>query len=73
MDLAALTIGKIRDLLTRKQVSAQELVGAHLQHIEERDKEVRAFLSLCPERARPDASMRAWPRASRFHPWVGFP
>ena len=51
MNLASLTIGKIRDLLTRKQVSAQELLGAHLQHIEERDKDVRAFLSLCPERA----------------------
>src|SRR5215471_11295077 len=51
MDLTALTIGKIRDLLTRKQVSAQELVWAHLRYIEDRDKDVRAYLSLCPERA----------------------
>jgi aspartyl-tRNA(Asn)/glutamyl-tRNA(Gln) amidotransferase subunit A len=51
MDLTSLTIGEVRDLLTRKEVSAEELVGAHLRHIEERDQEVRAFLSLCPERA----------------------
>ena len=51
MDLTALTISEIRDLLTRKQVSAQELVGAHLQRIEDRDKDVRAYLSFCPERA----------------------
>ena len=51
MDLTALTIGEIRDLLIRRQVSAKDLVHAHLQRIEEQDKGVRAYLSLCPERA----------------------
>jgi aspartyl-tRNA(Asn)/glutamyl-tRNA(Gln) amidotransferase subunit A len=51
MDLTALTATDIRELLTRRQVSAQELVRAHLDAIEQRDKEVRAYLTLCPERA----------------------
>src|SRR5205823_13443292 len=39
------------DLLTQKQVSAEELVRAHLDRIEQKDKEVRAYLTLCPDRA----------------------
>ena len=51
VDLTSLTTGEIRDLLIRRQVSAEELVRAHLQRIEERDRDVRAYLTLCPERA----------------------
>ena len=51
MELTSLTISDIRDLLTHKQASAEELVRAHLAHIDSRDKEVRAYLSLSPERA----------------------
>jgi aspartyl-tRNA(Asn)/glutamyl-tRNA(Gln) amidotransferase subunit A len=51
MDLTGLTIGEIRDLLSRRQASAEDLVRAHLQQIEERDKNVRAYLTLCRERA----------------------
>ena len=51
MDLTQLTVAGIRDTLTRKQASAEELVRAHLAHIEKRDPEVRAYLSLSPERA----------------------
>jgi len=51
MNLTALTVQQIRDLLTRKQVSAEEVVRAQLSHIEERDRGVRAFLILSPERA----------------------
>ena len=51
MDLTALTIGEIRDQLTRRQVSAEELVRAHLARIEEKDREVRAYLHLSPARA----------------------
>lgn len=51
MELTALTIGEIRDSLTQRRVSAEELVRAHLARIEEKDKEVRAYLHLSPERA----------------------
>jgi aspartyl-tRNA(Asn)/glutamyl-tRNA(Gln) amidotransferase subunit A len=51
MELTALTTTAIRDLLTRKQVSATELTRAHLDRIATRDKDVRAYLSLTPERA----------------------
>jgi aspartyl-tRNA(Asn)/glutamyl-tRNA(Gln) amidotransferase subunit A len=51
MDLTALTIAEIRDHLTRREVSAEELVRAHLARIEEKDREVRAYLHLSPERA----------------------
>ena len=51
MELTHLTISGIRDALTRKQASAEELVRAHLAEIEKRDPEVRAYLSLSPDRA----------------------
>jgi aspartyl-tRNA(Asn)/glutamyl-tRNA(Gln) amidotransferase subunit A len=51
MELTALTISEIRDRLTRRQVSAEELVRAHLARIEEKDGAVRAYLHLSPERA----------------------
>ncbi len=51
MELTTLTSDQIRDLLIRREVTAEELVRAHLKRIEERDKDVRAYLTLCPERA----------------------
>jgi aspartyl-tRNA(Asn)/glutamyl-tRNA(Gln) amidotransferase subunit A len=51
MNLTALAIDEIRDLLTLKKISAEELVRAHLDRIEQKDKEVRAYLTLCPDRA----------------------
>jgi len=51
MELTSLTASQIRDLVTHKQVSAEELVRAHLERIEQKDKEVRAYLTLCPDRA----------------------
>ena len=51
MDLTALTIDPIRDLLIRKEVSAEEVVRAHLARIEQKDREVRAYLHLSPKRA----------------------
>lgn len=51
MDLTALTIGEIQDLLRGKKASAEEVVRAHLERIEQKDKEVRAYLTLTPERA----------------------
>ena len=51
MDLTTLTVEEIRDGLGGRTFSAEELVRAHLERIEQKDKEVRAFLSLSPERA----------------------
>jgi aspartyl-tRNA(Asn)/glutamyl-tRNA(Gln) amidotransferase subunit A len=51
MNLTALSIAQIHDLLIRKQISAEELVFAHLKRIEELDRDVRAYLVLSPERA----------------------
>jgi len=51
MDLTTLTLTEIRDLLRRKDVSATELVRAHLERIERVDGEVRSYLTISPERA----------------------
>ena len=51
MDLTTLKISQIRELLKSRQATAVEIAQAHLAHIEQKDKEVRAYLSLCPERA----------------------
>ena len=51
MDFTNLTIGQIHELLINRQATAVEIAQSHLQRIDEKDKEVRAFLSLCPERA----------------------
>jgi aspartyl-tRNA(Asn)/glutamyl-tRNA(Gln) amidotransferase subunit A len=51
MKLSSLTISDIRSQLSSRKISAEELVRAHLDEIERRDKDVRAYLSLSPERA----------------------
>ena len=55
MELTDLTLESIRDTLARKEASAEELVGAHLARIEQQDKDLRAYLTLSPERARAQA------------------
>ncbi len=51
MDFTTLSITQIRELLKSRQATAVEIAQAHLAQIEEKDKEVSAYLSLCPERA----------------------
>jgi aspartyl-tRNA(Asn)/glutamyl-tRNA(Gln) amidotransferase subunit A len=51
MELTALSVAEIHAGLGGRKFSAQELVRAHLEAIEKRDPEVRAYLSLSPERA----------------------
>ena len=51
MDFTTLSISQIRELLKTREASAVEIAHAHLASIEDKDKEVRAYLSLCPERA----------------------
>ncbi len=51
MDLTNLTIPEIRSALTSRRASAEEIVRAHLVKIEERDREIHAYLTLSPERA----------------------
>ncbi|MBI2956442.1 MAG: Asp-tRNA(Asn)/Glu-tRNA(Gln) amidotransferase subunit GatA [Acidobacteria bacterium] len=51
MDVATLTIEKVQELLRGRAVTARELAEQHLARIEARNRELGAFLSLCPERA----------------------
>ncbi len=51
MDFTTLTISQIRELLKSRQMTAVEIAKAHLAHIEQQDKDVRAYISLCPEHA----------------------
>ncbi len=56
MDATRLTIGEVQQLLRDRETSAQELLSLHLDHIEETDDQVKAFLrlteSLAGEQAR---------------------
>ena len=56
MNLTELTIDPLHDLLVKRETSAVEVAQAHFEHIERCDKEVRAYLQLCPERALQQAS-----------------
>jgi len=51
MDFTTLTIGQIQQLLESRQATAVEIAAAHLAHINQKDQEVHAYLSLSPERA----------------------
>ncbi len=51
MDFTALSISQIRELLKSRQASAVEIAQAHLALIEAKDKEIRAYISLSPDRA----------------------
>jgi aspartyl-tRNA(Asn)/glutamyl-tRNA(Gln) amidotransferase subunit A len=51
MELTSLTLTEIRDHLRRKEVSAAELVRAHLERITSVDTDVRSYLTVSPERA----------------------
>ena len=51
MDLSALTIGEIQELLKGRKISAVELANAYLRRIDEKDREVRAYISLSQDRA----------------------
>ena len=51
MNLTELTIDSLHELLVNRKASAVEITQAHFAEIERRDKEVRGFLELCPERA----------------------
>ena len=44
MDLQNLTIKKARKLLTDKEISARELTAYYLKNIEEKNKDINAYL-----------------------------
>jgi len=50
-ELTALTIKQVAEILKARQATAVEITEAHFARIGEKDKQVRAYLSLCPERA----------------------
>ncbi len=51
MELTQLSIVDLQGLLARREASAEEITRAHLENIERRDPEVRAYLSVASERA----------------------
>lgn len=51
MELRTLGLDQIREGLLAHRFSAEELVREYLKRIDERDKDVRAYLALSPERA----------------------
>jgi aspartyl-tRNA(Asn)/glutamyl-tRNA(Gln) amidotransferase subunit A len=51
MDLTVLNLAEIRDLVRSKGASAEEVVLAHLERINREDQNIRAYLTLSPERA----------------------
>jgi aspartyl-tRNA(Asn)/glutamyl-tRNA(Gln) amidotransferase subunit A len=50
-DLYRLTISAARELLARREISAQELTRACLDRIAEVDRRIGAFITLCPHEA----------------------
>ena len=50
-DLTGLTVVDARERLDRREISAVELVNAHLERIQEIDGQVRSFLTFMDERA----------------------
>jgi len=55
-DLYALTIGELAPMLRDREISAVELLDAHLQRIETVDPKVKAYLRLTPDLARAQAA-----------------
>ena len=55
MDLTQQTIGKLRQMLDRKEVSAPELIKAYLDRIAAYDKTIQSYITVTAERAMADA------------------
>jgi len=51
MDPTHLTISELRHLLDERELSARELLGLHLERIEDADTDVKAYLRLTSEQA----------------------
>jgi len=75
MELAELTVAKVRELVGARKVSARELAEQHLARIEKRNAELNAFLTLCPERAlaQADAIDRKAKAGEPLPPLAGVP
>ena len=54
MDLTQQTIGKLRQMLDRKEVSAPELTKAYLDRIAAYDKTIQSYITVTAERAMAD-------------------
>ena len=75
MDLTALNLVEVRDVVRRKAASAQEVVLAHLERIGREDQSVGAYLTLSPERALEQAARvdRAVASGEPLGPLAGVP
>ena len=73
MNLNNITADKLVALYKNKDLSVTEVIRSTYEEVERVDKDIRAFISLCPERAleearRVDAKLL---RANRWSPWPG--
>lgn len=57
MDYTKLTLKEIADKIKNKEVKITELVNSVIENIEEKDKEIGAFVSICKEEALTRAKM----------------
>jgi aspartyl-tRNA(Asn)/glutamyl-tRNA(Gln) amidotransferase subunit A len=75
MDVTTLNLAGIRDLVRTRAASAGEIVLAHLERIEREDGNVRAYLTLSPERALEQAARvdRAVTSGEPLGPLAGVP
>ena len=75
MDLATLTIAEIQTLLAKREVRAREIAERQLARIEERNPEIKAFLSVTPEMAleQADAIDRKIEKGEPLPPLAGVP
>ncbi len=51
MNLTSLGLAELRSLIHKKEVKAEEVIQAHLERIDDREKDISAFLTVCGEQA----------------------
>ncbi|MFQ5695123.1 MAG: amidase family protein, partial [Terriglobia bacterium] len=75
MELRELTIGGLQEQLRARALTARQVAEQHLASIEERNRALGAFLTLCPERAlaQADAIDQRVERGEALPPLAGVP
>jgi aspartyl-tRNA(Asn)/glutamyl-tRNA(Gln) amidotransferase subunit A len=75
MELTTLTLAELQAQLRARAVTARAVAEAYLARIEQRDPQIKAFLSVCPERAlvQADALDRRINAGEALPPLAGLP
>lgn len=73
--LTEMTLTQMREAMARGDVSSRELTESWLQALEAKEKDIGAFITLCPERAlhEADAIDEARARGEELSPLAGIP